>query len=123
MNLALFTVPARKMDIRTSADTLLYAGQKKRATFDKNLDVANADKTVLYVFEKNPKHGWAFIGMARVVRNVSARTNHQAPVWELRLEKSDGVEYARYTNKSDILSDMGIVSKYKNLALGIIPLM
>jgi hypothetical protein len=50
MFLALFTDPARNMDVLSNNTTLIfYTGQAKRKTFDKTI---NCEKTTLYVFER-----------------------------------------------------------------------
>jgi hypothetical protein len=122
MHLALFTDPTRQMEPpRNGRSLLLYAGQRKRKTFDRTMDVSNANRVTLYVFEKNSKtKTWEFAGNARVIRNVSSRTENDPPVWELRLFE-EGSSHAA-ANKRDLFEQMGLVPKYTNLALGMIPI-
>ena len=89
------------------------------------MDVSQSGRVNLYVFEKHPKFGWEFMGYGRVIENMSPRTEHEAPVWKIALENPHLTHYnscMHYTNKSEILKAMGLQPKYKNLALGIIPL-
>jgi hypothetical protein len=101
---------------------LLYSGQLKQKTFDRTFDSQHAN---LFVFEKHPKFGWEFVGHGRVIENVSPRTEQEAPVWKIRLRNPHSNRFndgTHYTNKAEILTTMGLRPKYKNLALGIIPL-
>ena len=125
MKLALFNNTSYGYNIRNSG-TLLYSGQLKQKTFDYTMDVSHSRRVNLCVFEKHPKFGWEFVGHGRVIENVSPRTEHDAPVWKIAL-KNPHLKHHNgctpyYTNKSEILKAMGLQPKYKNLALGIIPL-
>jgi len=129
MFLALFTDPARNMDVYDSNTTLiLYTGQAKRKTFDKTM---SSEKTTLYVFERCLRFGWKFLGNARVCSETQQpRTDTHPPVWQLALKKPLIAEEEDYTSfssthyrsKQEILNRMGLVPKYKNLAVGIVPL-
>lgn len=130
MFLALFTDPARNMDVYDSNTTLIfYTGQAKRKTFDKTI---NCEKTTLYVFERCLRFGWKFLGNARVCSETQPRTDTHPPVWQLALkplvpageEEEDYTSFSteHYRSKQEILNRMGLVPKYKNLAVGIVPL-
>jgi len=122
MNIALFNNTSYGYNTRNRG-TLLYSGQLKQKTFDYTMDVSQSGRVNLFVFEKHPKFGWEFVGHGRVIENVSPRTEHDAPVWKIALENSYyNNKFIYYTNKSEILTTMGLRPKYKNLALGIIPL-
>jgi hypothetical protein len=127
MFLALFTDPARNMDVCNNTTLIFYTGQAKRKTFDKTI---NCEKTTLYVFERCLRFGWKFLGNARVCLETQPRTDTHPPVWQLALKKPLIAEEEDYTSfssthyrsKQEILDRMGLVPKYKNLALGIVPL-
>jgi hypothetical protein len=128
MFLALFTDPARNMDVYDNT-TMMYTGQAKRKTFDKTM---SSEKTTLYVFERCMRFGWKFLGNARVCSGAQPRTDTHPPVWQLALkplipgeeEEEDYTSFSstHYRTKQEILDRMGLVPKYKNLALGIVPL-
>jgi hypothetical protein len=117
------------MDVYDSNTTLiLFTGQAKRKTFDKTM---SSEKTTLYVFERCMRFGWKFLGNARVCSETQPRTDTHPPVWQLALKKPPIAEEEDYTtsfssthyrSKQEILDRMGLVPKYKNLALGIVPL-
>lgn len=116
MFLALFTDPARNVDIHDTKHTLFFSGQAKRKTFDKTMTNA---KTTLYVFERT-KVGWTFLGNARVCSEVQPRTDEHPPVWELELIITSN-DNSAFKSKKEIFDHLGLVPKYKNLALGFIP--
>jgi len=116
-----------------SDDVVHYSGQRKRKTFDNWF--APEKQTEFFVFRRN-LFGWYFFGKARSVRQVDERTEDNPPVWVLKLEakQSEPGEAARKSEQSDpkrspvfvskemILEKCGLVSKYKSMATGIIPL-
>ena len=89
------------------------------------LDVSNSKDVTLFVFEKRPTIGWEFVGHGRVIENVSPRTKQDAPIWKIALYNSHSNQFndgSHYMNKAELLKIMRLRPKYKNLALGIIPL-
>ena len=118
MNLALFINPTKQREPAWTPNvrTFLYEGQRKRKTFDKTMETA-----FLYVFQKTVSD-WEFVGPARVVRTVRERGPETPPLWELRLvEKTPPDLCPRTKTKRDALEYFGLVPKYQNLALGIVP--
>jgi hypothetical protein len=113
-------------------DIVRYSGQRKRKTFDGWF--APEKNTEFYLFYRNnSKFGWTFLGKAHSVRQISDRTAESPPVWELseRSEPSEATEHSElneatekdiYMSKEMVLKKYGLVSKYKSMATGIIPL-
>lgn len=115
-------------------DIVRYSGQRKRKTFDGWF--APEKNTEFYLFYRNnSKFGWTFLGKAHSVRQISDRTAESPPVWELS-EHSEPSEAKQanavsdrsepgepiYISKEMVLEKCGLVSKYKSMATGIIPL-
>jgi len=88
---ALFWAPGRKFDT-WGTNTVIYSGQKRTDKMDHLFE--QAVNTPFYVFKKNNKRGWEFVGKARSNRRVRDRILdrrqgvYQAPHWEMTFEPS-----------------------------------
>ena len=87
---ALFWDPRRRFDT-WGTNTVIYSGQKKTCRMDHLFEQPN---THFYVFKKNHKSGWEFVGKAVSNRRVRDRILdrrqgvYQAPQWEMTFEPS-----------------------------------
>ena len=100
---ALFWAPDRKFDT-WGTNTVIYSGQKRTDKMDHLFD--QAVNTPFYMFKKNNKRGWEFVGKARANRRTRDRIldrqqdvyapsgrappkeAYQAPQWEMTFEPS-----------------------------------
>jgi len=100
---ALFWAPERKFDT-WGTNTVIYSGQKRTGKMDHLFD--QAVNTPFYMFKKNNKRGWEFVGKARANRRTRDRIldrqqgvyapsgrappmeAYQAPQWEMTFEPS-----------------------------------
>ena len=82
---ALFWAPERKFDT-WGTNTVIYSGQKRTGKMDHLFD--QAVNTPFYMFKKNNKRGWEFVGKARANRRTRDRTLDQTPRWEMTFEPS-----------------------------------
>ena len=88
---ALFWAPDRKFDT-WGTNTVIYSGQKRTGKMDHLFD--QAVNTPFYMFKKNNKRGWEFVGKARANRRIRDRIldrqqdMYQAPQWEMTFEPS-----------------------------------
>ena len=118
-----------------SVGTVHYTGQQKRKTFDNWF--SPEQHTDFYLFYRNNStFGWFFVGKAHSECQLRMRTDENPPVWELKLEEANKVSQENQTSDPDeankvsqafvskemVLKKFGLVSKYKSMATGIIPL-
>lgn len=87
---ALFWNPVVRLDI-WGTNTVIYSGQKRTSVKDYLFEQPN---TSFYVFKKDPKRGWYFVGKTVANRRVRDRIidrkedNYRAPLWEMTFEPS-----------------------------------
>jgi len=111
------------------SDVVHYSGQRKRKTFDGWF--APEKETNFYLFYRNI-HGWNFVGKAHSVSQIKSRTENAPPVWALKVSQHEMTRNkvsqnelkpeTLFVSKEMVLKKCGLVSKYKSMATGIIPL-
>lgn len=137
MRVALFinTAGTYSQTDRILSDVVHYSGQRKRKTFDNWFEPEK--QTEFFLFQRNPlrSSGWVFVGKARSECQILMRTDDNPPVWVLKVEANTVSERSEpseakqsepgepiYVSKEMVLKKCGLVSKYKSMATGIIPL-
>lgn len=121
LRVALFINPAKYATDQLLNDHVVrFTGQRKRKTFD-NWFAPETDAD-FFLFYRHYRFGWSFTGKASSVRQISERTDTNPPVWELELRNEVNEVNDEYISKETILERVGVVSKYRNMSTGIIPL-
>ena len=139
---ALFWDPKTHYNDRiTQNDKIIYAGQLKRKTMDNYFNRAN---TQFFIFKKDNRMGWRFMGQATVVQRMKDRVHDKqakhyvAPLWEMRFENeptNNRLEVAKnidiyhaqascptYLTKVDLFElILGCSPKIQSISTGIIP--